>query len=603
MGKIDQGPESWYEYPTNLVDMFEDSVRKFSDRPLVGMKNSLGEYEFKTYGQVGERVDNLRGGLAQLGVSRGDAVGLIINNSEAFAVIAFAAYGRGARFVPMYEKELEHTWRYIVSDSGVKVLFVVNDEVYEKVKGWVDEIETLEKVIVIYGEGENSMAAIEELGRKHPVASIKPHYSEIAALIYTSGTTGDPKGVLLSHGNFTTNIQAAARKFPHIDENVVTLSILPWAHSFGQTGELYLGIYKGGSTGIMGSVDTLVDDMLKVRPTLLIAVPRVFNKVYARIHNMMREKGGLAEKLFNAAKEEAEKRRRTGKTTLKFRILDKLVFGKIRARFGGRLKEAVTGSAAMNPEIARFFMDIGIPTYDCYGLTETTPAMTMNCPSAHRLGSVGQAIEKVTVKIDKSIVGEDSEDGEIICFGPNVMQGYHNKPEKTAEVMVYDPELGRGFRTGDRGRLDEDGFLYITGRFKEEYKLENGKYVHPASIEEDIKLNDYIINAMIYGDGKPYNVCLLVPDFEALKPVAEKMGLGAKSPEELVGEKGLCDFIAADVTRHLKKTYGGYEIPKKFIFIAEDFTLENGMLTQTMKLKRNNVYKKYKDRLEALYDS
>jgi long-chain acyl-CoA synthetase len=594
--------DPWYEYPANLVDMFEDSVKKFSDRPLVGIKKADGEYEYTTYGQIAERVDNLRGGLALLGVDKGDGVGLIINNSEAWSVIAFAAYGRGARLVPMYEKELVHIWRYIIEDSELKILFVVNEDVYEQVKGWVDEIETLEKIFVINSNRENSMAAVEKMGQKNPAASIKPHHSDIASLIYTSGTTGDPKGVLLSHGNFTTNVQAAASAFPHIDENVVTLSILPWAHSFGQMGELYLGIYLGGSTGIMGSVETVVDDMGKVRPTILIAVPRVFNKVYSGIHNMMIEKGGLAQFLFNAAKNEAVKKRTTGKASLKFKILDKLVFSKIRDRFGGRLKEAITGSAAMNPEIAQFFIDIGIPTYDCYGLTETTPAMTINSPAAHRLGSVGRAIDKVTVVIDKSILGEDSDDGEILCFGPNVMQGYHNKPEKTAAVTVFDPKLGIGFRTGDRGRLDEDGFLYITGRFKEEYKLENGKYVHPASLEEDIKLNSYVINAMLYGDGKPYNVCLVVPDFEALKPVSDEMGLGGKSPEDLIKEEKIQNFIRTEVTNHLKKTYGGYEIPKKFIFLSEDFSLENGMLTQTMKLKRRNVYKKYLDQLEALYD-
>jgi long-chain acyl-CoA synthetase len=594
--------DAWYEYPSNLVDMFEDSVKKFSDRPLVGMKNVDGEYDYKTYGQIAQRVDNLRGGLAQIGVEKGDGVGLIINNSDVWGVIAFAAYGRGARLVPMYEKELVHIWRYIIEDSELKVLFVVNEEVYEQVKGWVDEIETLEKVFIIHGFGENSMAAVEEMGQKNSVASMKPHYSDIASLIYTSGTTGEPKGVLLSHGNFTTNVQAAASAFPHIDENVVTLSILPWAHSFGQTGELYLGIYVGGSTGIMGAVETVVDDMGKVRPTILIAVPRVFNKVYSGIHNMMIEKGGLAQFLFNTAKKEAEKKRTTGKASIKLKILDKLVFSKIRDRFGGRLKEAITGSAAMNPEIAQFFIDIGIPTYDCYGLTETTPAMTINCPAGHRLGTVGRAVDKVTVVIDKSMVGEDSDDGEILCFGPNVMQGYHNKPEKTVEVMVSDPKLGVGFRTGDRGRLDADGYLIITGRFKEEYKLENGKYVHPASLEEDIKLNSYVINAMLYGDGKPYNVAMLVPDFEALKPICDEMGLGDKSPADLIKEEKVQDFIKTEVTNHLKKSYGGYEIPKKFIFLSEDFSIENEMLTQTMKLKRRNVYEKYLDQLEALYD-
>jgi len=595
--------EEWFEYPENLVDMFEDTVKKFPERPAVGDKGADGNYVYSSYGDLGKRVDNLRGGLTQLGVKKGSTVGLIIDNSVEWPIIAFAAYGCGARLVPMYEKELEKVWKYIIKDSGVKILFVVNSDVYEKLKGLPDELETLEKIVLIQGEGENSMTALEATGNENPVPSIKPHRSDIASLIYTSGTTGDPKGVLLSHGNFTTNAQAAHKNFPDADESTVSLSILPWAHSFGQAGELFFGIYLGGSVGIMESVDTLGDDLGKVRPTVLIAVPRVFNKVYAGIHNMMKEKGGLTEKLFNMAKDAAVKKRETGKTSLKLKLLDKVVFQKVRDRFGGRLEYAITGSAAMNPEIAQFFIDINIPTFDCYGLTETTPAFTMNCHAANRLGTVGKAIDKVTVVIDKSQVDEDSEDGEIICFGPNVMQGYHNKPEKTAEVLVEDEKLGTGVRTGDRGRLDEDGFLHITGRFKEEYKLENGKYVHPASLEEEIKLNPYVTSALLHGAGKVYNVCLIVPDFEALEKETAAMGITSKNPEELVNDPKVQEFISNEVTNQLTGAYGGYEIPKKFLFIAEEFSLENGMLTQTMKLKRRNVMEKFGPQLDSLYKS
>ncbi len=593
--------EAWYEYPSNLVDLFEDSFKKFKDRPWIGKKNQSGDYDFKTYGELGTRIDNLRGGMAQLGIQKDVSVGLIINNSIEWAVIAFATYGLGARLVPMYENELEKTWKYIVEDSGITLLYVANQNVYDQVKGYVDEIETLEKIVLIDGKDDGSMVGVEQLGEANPIDSIKPHYSDIAVLIYTSGTTGDPKGVLLSHGNFTTNVQAATKANPHLNETDVTLSILPWAHSFGQTAELYNSAYHGFSTGLMGSVVTLVDDMAKVRPTVLIAVPRIFNKVYARIHNMMDEKGGLVKKLFELAKIEAVKKRETGKSGIKYAILDKIVLSKIRDRFGGRLKLAITGSAAMNPEIATFFSDIGIPTYDCYGLTETTPAMTMNGPGGNLLGSVGRAIDKVTVKIDKSLVGEDSPDGEIVCFGPNVMQGYHNKPEQTAAVMVEDPELGTGFRTGDRGRLDENGYLFITGRFKEEYKLENGKYVHPASLEEEIKLNSYIANAMIYGEGKAYNVCIIVPDFIALESYVESLGLSTDDPNEIASDERVQTFLGSEVTNQLKTNYGGYEIPKKFIFVPEDFSVENGLLTQTMKLKRKIVLNHYQDELNSLY--
>jgi long-chain acyl-CoA synthetase len=594
--------ESWYEPPYNLVEMIENSVKKFPDRNSVGVQKEDGTYHFLTYRQMGERIDNLRGGLAQLGVEKGDAVGVIVKNSIEWAIAAFASYGRGARFVPMYEKEREQIWRYIIKDSGIKVLFVVDNEINEKVRSLLDEIDSLEKIIVINAEGPDSFEALEKLGKENPVASIKPHWSEIAALIYTSGTTGDPKGVLLSHGNFTSNIQAAAKAFPDLDETTVSLSILPWAHSFGQTGELYLGIYLGGATGLIGSIDTIVDDLQKVQPNILIAVPRIFNRVYDGIHRMMKEKGGISEFLFNLAKSEAKKKRETGHASILFHILDRIVFSKIRAKFGGRLKLAITGSAVMNPEISMFFSDIGISTYDCYGLTETTPAMTVNSPAKNRIGSVGSAIDKVTVVIDKTLTGQDSNDGEIVCHGPNVMQGYHNKPEQTAKVLFDDPELGVGFRTGDRGRLDEDGFLFITGRFKEEYKLQNGKYVHPASIEEDIKLNPYVANAMIFGEGKRYNVCLLVPDFESLKSFIDSIGCEGKTPQELVQESAVIDFIENQVIEQLKPVYGGYEIPKKFMIISDDFSVDNGLLTQTMKLRRLKVMEKYGDHLLQLFD-
>lgn len=593
--------EEWFEYPTNLVDLFEDCVTKFGDRNWIGMKNKLGEYEYTTYKDAAARVDNLRAGLTQLGISKNDTVGLIINNSIDWAIIAFATYGVGARLVPMYEKELEKVWNYIVKDSGVKILFVVNEDVHSKIKHYKDEIDTLEKIVIIRGEGELTMASVEEMGKKNPVASIKPNWSDIAGLIYTSGTTGDPKGVLLSHGNFTTNVKAANEAFGDADENTVTFSILPFAHSFGQTAELYTSVYLGASMGIMDSVDNLLADIVKVRPTILIAVPRIFNKVYAGVNNLMAEEGGIKLKLYNMALEAAKAYTETGKKGLKLKLLDAVVFKKVRARFGGRLQYAVTGSAAMNPEIAQFMIDIGIPCFDAYGLTETSPAMTMNVPGNSKLGSVGRAIEKVTVEIDKSRVGEDSDDGEIICFGPNVAQGYYNKPEKTAEVFFEDPVKGWGVRTGDRGRLDDEGYLYITGRFKEEYKLENGKYVHPASIEEDMKLNPYVLNAFIYGDGKPYNIAVVVPDFLNLSKYAEENNIADKDPESLIKNPKITKFIAEEITTQLKKEYGGYELPRKFIYDTEEFSLENGLLTQTFKLKRRNVLKKYEDKIADLY--
>ena len=593
--------EEWYKHPNNLVEMFEISAKKYANRNCIATKNSEGVYEWITYRELAARVDNLRGGLAQIDIGKGDTVGLIINNSVEWAVIAFATYGLNARLVPMYEKELEKVWRYIVEDGDVKVLFVVNDDVYEKIKGYKDEISTLQNIYIIRSKAENSMKSLEELGAKNPTPSVKPHWSDIAGLIYTSGTTGDPKGVLLSHGNFTSNVHASKVSYPDITPNDVSFSILPWAHSFGQTCELYFNLSSGESCGLMDTTETLTIDLPKIRPTILIAVPRIFNKIYQGIYFKMKQEGPKKEKLFQDALKTAEALRTGEKAGFKNKLISKVVFKKVRELFGGRLRYAITGSAVMNPEIAQFFIDVGIPTYDGYGMTETSPVITANCPAANKLGSVGKPIENITVVIDKSLVGEDSEDGEIICYGPNVMQGYYKKPEKTKEVIVEDPKLGKGVRTGDRGRIDEDGFLFITGRFKEEFKLENGKYVHPASIEEELKLNNFIANAMIYGDGKTHTVCILVPDFQILPMFTKQAGITETNPQELIKNPKIKQFLSGQAEEQLKGTFGGYEIPREFLIIAEDFTIENGMLTQTMKLKRRNVLKNYGAELEALY--
>jgi long-chain acyl-CoA synthetase len=592
-----------YDHPDNLVALIEDSVKKFSENPLFGTKNPAGDYEWVTYGQVGRRIDDLRGGLARMGIKKGDAVGIIADNRTEWAICAFAAYGLGARYIPMYEKELPQIWRYIIKDGSVRVLFVATPEILEQVNDFKADTPGLEKVILIDGQGDDTMEAVELMGRGNPVPAIHPDPHDIAVLIYTSGTTGNPKGVLLSHGNFTTNFQAGGLLFPELGPHSRSLCILPWAHSFGQTGELYNMIHLGGAIGFMGDVTTLAEDMGKVRPSLLVAVPRVFNKIYDGLWAKMNEAGGLARKLFamgvksaRSRRELAEKGQSSFMVNLKFRLADRIVFSKIRARFGGRLTAAISGSATMNVEISHFFNDIGIPVYDCYGLTETTPAVTMNCPAAHRPGSVGRPIDQVRVEIDKLFLEEGADDGEIIVHGPNVMKGYHNKPDATREVMTTDG----GFRTGDRGRLDEDGYLFITGRIKEQYKLENGKYVFPTALEEEIRLLPWVENAMIYGEGKPYNVCMIIPDFLVLAKYARENQL-PDDPALLVADSGIQDMIAQAITAFLKGKFGGYEIPRKFLWVREDFSLENGTLTQTMKLKRRRVLEQYQDQLEALY--
>ena len=599
-----EGLDKFYKHPRNLVDLFEDTVTKWGERNAIGTKNPQTKaYEWISYQKLAERINHVRSAIHQLGINKGDAVGVIIGNSVEWYALENASHGLGAIFVPMYEKELMKTWQYIVRDSGVKYLFVKDEKIAEQVKHFKGEIETLKEIFTIYGDGEKSLKGLEEAGRQNPVPSYKPHWSEPAELIYTSGTTGEPKGVLLSHGNLSACSQSGYHIFPSLNEKAVSLAILPWAHSYGLSAELHNFMQFGGAVALMESVDTLAEDLLKVKPTFLIAVPKVFNKIYDGIQAKMHEEGGIKKKLFDLTCEEAVRCRGKATKSLKLKILDKIVFSKIRERFGGRLEGVLTASAVMNPQIAMFFADLGIPTYDAYGLTETSPAITMNSPLwGNRYGSVGKCVENMHVKIDKSLTGEESEEGEILAYGAHVMMGYHNKPKLNSEVMLQDTWNGfPGIRTGDQGRLTADGFLYITGRYKDEYKLSNGKYIHPESIETGIKLIRNIANAFVWGEGRDYNIAVIVPDFAAMKKDERISSWAQGSPQEVVQNKNVRDFLSAEIKKHLQKSFGGYEIPQRFLFTGEDFSLENGLVTQTMKLKRNVALRTYLKEIEKLY--
>jgi long-chain acyl-CoA synthetase len=592
-----------YEKPDNLVEWWLESEKKFSDNILFLLHDGEGGLKPVKYGEIGRRINNARGGLAKLGINKDDAVGIIAPNCPEWAVLAFATYGCNARFIPMYEKELVQTWKYIIKDSAIKLLVVSTPEIYEQVKGFAAEIPSLKDIFVIGAEGDQSMDSLEKMGAENPVEPLIPHYDDVAVLIYTSGTTAEPKGVLLTHGNLTYCSRAGYNLYPDLDETQVGISMLPWAHSYALSAELNNWIQFGGSLGFMRDVTTLAEDLRIIKPTYLISVPRVFNKIYDGIQLKMSDAGGMKKKLFDAAcltakmkRELADQGQSSFSVNIKHKILDKLVFSKIKEALGGRVTGSLTASAAMNKDIAEFFYDIGIPTYDCYGLTETSPAVTMNSPEDWRIGSVGKVLQGQKVVIDRSVAEDGAEDGEIVVYGPNVMKGYHNKPEETAAVLMPDGS----FRTGDRGRFDDDGFLWITGRIKEQYKLSNGKYVFPAVIEEEIKLMPLVANAMVYGDGKPYNICLVLPDFEVASRWAAREGVSAE-PEALLTNERFKEMLIGEVKTHLKKIFGGYEIPEKYLLISEDFTVENRMLTQTMKLKRRVVLDSYKDEIETLY--
>lgn len=578
----------------NLVDLLEKSCVRFAGEELFGVKRG-GSWAWLSFGEFQEQVDAFRGGLALLGVGKGDKVAMIANNRVEWAVACYATYGLGAAFVPMYEAQKSSEWQFILDDCGAKVAICATTDIRDRVEGLRPEVPSLEHVVCMEGEGAGSFDDVLTGGRDNPVAAVHPDPSETAGFIYTSGTTGKPKGVILSHGNITSNINALHEIF-ELEGQDRSLSFLPWAHSFGQTVELHGMLSMGSSMAINDEIPNLVGNLADVKPTVLFAVPRIFNRIYDGVNKQMSERPGFIQALFRGGVAAATKKNAGEPIGLgdkvKLAVADKLIFSKIRERFGGRLKYAVSGSAALNRDVAKFIDALGIEVYEGYGLTETSPICTANYPGHRKIGSVGVPIPGVKVTIDTEVTGDDVN-GEIVIHGPNVMQGYHNRPDENAKVMKDDG----GFRTGDMGRIDSDGYVFITGRIKEQYKLENGKYVVPSPLEEELKLSPYIANVMIFGANKPYNVALVVPDLPALKKWAAEGGV---SLDDVGSSAPVRELLEGEIAAH-SKSFKRYELPKKLVITGEEFTTDNGMLTPTLKLKRRNVLKVHGDAIEALY--
>lgn len=585
----------------NLVDLCNRSVERFADRRRFGTRVD-GRWEWITFGAFGHEIDRFRGALEALGVGPGDSVAAISNNRVEWAVGAYATYGRGAVYVPMYEKQLPEDWEYIIADSGAKVALVANRSIATVLTASSDRIPSLEHIVVFDADPSepDSYGAALLTGDANPTVAEDPDPSQLAGLIYTSGTTGRPKGVRLTHGNFTSNVNAVQTLFPLRDDDC-SLSFLPWAHSFGQTCELHSLLSMGAASAINSHVDNLIEELAEVGPTLFYSVPRVFNKIYDGLNKKMAAASPIQQAIFHAAMDNAERRRVLADAggidllaELKHWFFDRVVFTKVRERLGGHLRHAFSGGAAISPEVATFIDNIGITVFEGYGLSETSPIATMNSPASRRIGSVGKPIPGVEIIIDRSAVASTMGDqGEILIKGPNVMEGYHRLEEQTREVIREDG----AFRSGDLGRVDSDGFLYITGRIKEQYKLENGKYVVPVPLEEQITLSGYISQAMVYGDNRPYNVAVLVPDFSAVDAWGKVDGM----PEDLCQNDEVRDLIAGELEKQHENVFKGFERIKEFRLVAEEFSVENDLLTPKLSLKRRNAISKYESFLEDMY--
>lgn len=581
----------------DLVELYQQSCTKYAARPLFGTKKD-GAWTWTTYAQFGALVDQVRGGLATLGVGKGDRVACIADNCIEWAAAAYATYGLEASFVPMYQSQRPSEWEFILGDCGAKVVFVANETIFAAVEAMRPRLPQLGNVIGFSRpvDAPGSWRGLVQEGTKAPVPARRPAPQDIAGFIYTSGTTGKPKGVLLSHENIASNLNAIHEIFPLTKEDR-SLAFLPWAHAFGQTCELHMVMSFGSSIALNDEIDRLIENLAVIQPTVLVAVPRIFNKIYALVNQQIAARPAFLQKVIRAGLHSATRRARGERLGLleQFELAfdDKVVFSKIRARFGGRLKYVISGSATLGHDVAEFIDAVGLPVYEGYGLTETSPIVTANVPGSRRMGSVGRVVPGVRVVIDTSVTGHE-RDGEILVYGPNVMIGYHKRPEDNERTLTPDG----GLRTGDLGHLDEDGFLYISGRIKEQFKLENGKYVMPSSLEEVLKLSPYISNVMIYGDGRPFNVALIVMNDAAVRAWAAAEGVALGS--DATSHERVRVLIRGELER-LGTEFRRFEQPRDFVLIREDFTIQNGQLTPTLKLKRNEVLARYGGLLEALY--
>jgi len=497
----------------------------------------------------------------------------------------------------MYTTQNPDDWEFILRDCEAKVVFLDARKTAKTFTRIRERVIALEQVIAIDGPKDDPSSLSSRLLqlRGEPPAPRAVKASDTACCIYTSGTLGHPKGVLLSHGNIVSDVTASLSRFP-ISEQDRTLAFLPWAHAFGQIADLHVMVRVGCQVAINGEVSTLLTNLALVKPTLLVAVPRVFCRIYEVVRKQIAHRSQPIQWLFHrgvaAATQRANGQALSWADRLCLSIADRLVFRRIRRYFGGSLRLVISGSAALSQDVAEFVNAIGIDFYEGYGLSEASPIVTINYPGHRRFGTVGKPIPGVTVRIDPS-VSPDPSVGEILVSGPNVMQGYRGLPAETSRALTPQREL----RTGDLGRFDDEGYLVVTGRIKEQFKLNNGKYVTPTPIEEKLKESSLIANCMLYGADQPYCVLIVVPELAAVAKAAEPTGAAFN---DTAAERAVYRLLKQDVAS-LSTQFTAFVRPRKLLVLDEDFTIENGLLTPSQKVRRHAVIKKYQDRLLSLY--
>jgi long-chain acyl-CoA synthetase len=560
-----------------------------------------GTYQPISTAELVDRVRRLSKALRDLGVEKGDRVALMSENGPHWPTVDFATLCAGAVLVPIYPTLLPDQSTYIARNCGAKVVVA---ETTAHLNGlFSEELPDVKQFVLIKGTSSDPrVITLDELiqrGSGVDVAdfeararSVQP--DDLATFIYTSGTTGTPKGVMLTHRNVASNVSSGLSVL-HLDRKYMALSFLPLSHSFERTVD-YCYFLEGCSIAYAESVAAVAQNMAEVKPHVFVSVPRVYEKVYSRVQEGVAAGSPIKQKLFawavglgrQALPYRLKHQSPPGFLGLQLALADKLVFSKIKERLGGRFELAISGGAPLGRDIAEFFWGAGIPIYEGYGLSETSPVISVNSREHVKMGTVGQPIPGVEVRI--------AEDGEILSKGPNIMKGYWHMEKETAEVI----DAEGWFHTGDIGEIDPEGFLRITDRKKELIINAYGKNVAPAPIENSLKGSRFIGQAVVIGDRRKFLSALLVPDFEALNPWAEKQGIHAASNEQLVAEPRVKELMAQEVAA-VNAHLAGFEKIVAWELLPNEFTLETGEITPTLKVKRRVINQKYGEIIDRLY--
>jgi long-chain acyl-CoA synthetase len=595
------------QYET-LNELFFQAMETHKKPDVLSYKSG-GTWQRLSWKDMLERVRNLALGLNELGVQRGDRVALSSENRMEWFVIDAALQMIGGVNVAIYSTLPAAQTAYIIRDSESKIVIASTSEQQAKMASVRGELGSVEHFIGIdpaEGSGLDALTLEEVAARgaqkveSDPelhlrlAAEVRP--DDLAAIIYTSGTTGDPKGAMLTHSNLVSNAKAAASVLP-ITSSDISLSVLPYAHVFERLVALYLYPAVGVSIHIGESMEKIVDNLGEVRPTVMTSVPRLYEKMHARVLEKVSQGSPLRQKIFwwamSVGKEHA-RYRLEGKPApwlldRKYKIATALAFKKLQERVGGRLRFFVSGAAPLARQIAEFFYSAGITILEGYGLTETSPVIAVNRLEKIKFGTVGPPIPDVEVKI--------AEDGEILARGPNVMKGYWRKEAATTEAIDEDG----WFHTGDVGLLDSDNCVVITDRKKDLIVTAGGKNIAPQPIENRLKSNAYIAEVVLVGNRRRFASALVVPDFEKLCEWAEAESISTESKEDLVRHEKVVEFMQKQ-TEEVSADLAQFEKIKKITLLAAEFTIDGGELTPTLKVKRNVIEKRYRDLIDKMYD-